>query len=165
MVTVRPLSFFRRRGRSAIAGAARIAKFRPTAAAAARRSCDPISMVEKIALGLKSKRLRVDSPPRGAGQSVFGARVRPPPVLPASVCVCARACTCVRAGQSARTRCMPAGVIDIGKYAMADRSQRAGTNDCSRQHSVALCPHTVTYNHAHTRGVPGTRRLARTPSV
>lgn len=40
--------------------------------------------------------------------------------------------------------CMPAGVIDIGKYAMADRSQRAGTNDCSTAH-------TATYQHIGRR--------------
>lgn len=54
------------------------------------------------------------------------------------------ACVCTSTG----SRCMPAGVIDISKYAMADRSQRAGTNDCSTAHT--------TYEHIGS---------VRTPSV
>lgn len=44
-------------------------------------------------------------------------------------CWCARAHTCICISASVQ-QCMPAGVIDISKYAMADRSQRAGTSDC-----------------------------------
>lgn len=54
----------------------------------------------------------------------------------------ARARACVRVCAPTRAAgCMPAGVIDIGKYAMADRSQRAGTNDCSAAHTAALRIH------------------------
>lgn len=73
------------------------------------------------------------------------ARVKGRPRLGDSIDADARLLGRARARAHAPTRaagCMPAGVIDIGKYAMADRSQRAGTNDCSAAHTAALRIHT-----------------------
>lgn len=72
------------------------------------------------------------------------ARVKGRPRLGDSIDADARLLGRARARAHAPTRaagCMPAGVIDIGKYAMADRSQRAGTNDCSAAHTAALRIH------------------------
>lgn len=70
---------------------------------------------------------------KGDGGAKLGDSIRSPS---ASMRVLDR--VCVRTNTTRAAGCMPAGVIDIGKYAMADRSQRAGTNDCSAAHTAAL---------------------------
>lgn len=114
----RPSKFFDRSERNgSVARATGQTKFRRL------RCCGDaaaIPMVEEIA--------RVKGRPR-LGDSIAERR-----------CARARVRACVCAPTRA-AGCMPAGVIDIGKYAMADRSQRAGTNDCSAAHTAALRIH------------------------
>lgn len=115
MVTVqrRPFKFFDR-SRNKVVYKGRPSSDLDHRGAARRHSCDLISMVEEIARVKGQKVTRFDSE-----RSVFCA------------CIRTHACIPIRIKQ-----CMPAGVIDISKYAMADRSQRAGTNNCSTAHTA-----------------------------